>query len=32
VGNCWLLARHGSLAGPIAAGLLFFAAYRLLAR
>ena len=32
VGNCWLLARHGSLAGPLAAGLLFFAAYRLLAR
>jgi len=32
VGNCWLLARHGSLGGPIAAGLMFFAAYRLLAR
>jgi hypothetical protein len=32
VGNCWLLARHGSLAGPVAAGLLFFGAYRLLAR
>ena len=32
VGNCWLLARSGSLAGPIAAGLLFFAAYRLLVR
>lgn len=32
VGNCWLLARHGSLGGPIAAGLVFFAAYRLLAR
>jgi len=32
VGNCWLLVRHGSLAGPIAGGLLFFAAYRLLAR
>jgi hypothetical protein len=32
VGNCWLLARSGSLAGPIAAGLVFFAAYRLLAR
>jgi hypothetical protein len=31
VGNCWLLARHGSPAGPIAAGLLFFAAYRMLA-
>jgi len=31
VGNCWLLARHGSLAGPIVAGLLFFGAYRLLA-
>jgi hypothetical protein len=30
-GNCWLLARHGSLGGPIAAGLVFFAAYRLLA-
>jgi membrane protease YdiL (CAAX protease family) len=32
VGNCWLLARHGSLGGPLAAGLLFFAAYRLLTR
>jgi hypothetical protein len=32
VGNCWLLARHGSLAGPVAAGMLFFAAYRVLAR
>jgi hypothetical protein len=32
VGNCWLLARHGSLGGPLAAGLVFFAAYRLLAR
>ena len=32
MGNCWLLARHGSLAGPVSAGLLFFAAYRLLAR
>ena len=32
IGNCWLLARHGSLAGPVAAGLLFFAAYRVLAR
>jgi len=32
VGNCWLLARYGSLAAPIAAGLVFFAAYRLLAR
>ena len=32
VGNCWLLARSGSLAGPVASGLLFFAAYRLLAR
>ncbi|HEU5194421.1 MAG TPA: hypothetical protein VFW70_06740 [Methylomirabilota bacterium] len=31
-GNCWLLARHGSLGGPLAAGLIFFAAYRLLAR
>ena len=31
-GNCWLLARSGSLAAPMAAGLLFFAAYRLLAR
>jgi hypothetical protein len=31
-GNCWLLARHGSTAGPIAAALLFFAAYRLLGR
>jgi hypothetical protein len=32
VGNCWLLARHGSLAGPVTAGLCFFAAYRMLAR
>lgn len=32
VGNCWLLARYGSLAAPIAAGLVFFASYRLLAR
>jgi len=32
VGNCWLLTRHGSLAGPVAAGMLFFAAYRVLAR
>lgn len=32
VGNCWLLARYGSLAAPTAAGLVFFAAYRLLAR
>jgi len=32
VGNCWLLARHGSLAGPVVAGMLFFAAYRVLAR
>ena len=31
-GNCWLLARHGSLGGPLAAGLVFFVAYRLLAR
>ena len=31
-GNCWLLARHGSLGGPVAAGLMFFAAYRLMAR
>ena len=30
-GNCWLLARTGSLAAPVSAGLLFFAAYRLLA-
>jgi hypothetical protein len=32
VGNCWLLARSGSLAAPVSAGLFFFAAYRLLAR
>jgi len=32
VGNCWLLARHGSLAGPVTASLCFFAAYRVLAR
>ena len=31
VGNCCLLARHRSLAGPFVAALLFFAAYRLLA-
>jgi membrane protease YdiL (CAAX protease family) len=29
-GNCWLLARTGSLAPPLAAGCLFFGAYRLL--
>jgi len=31
VGNCWLLARTGSLLPPYAAGLAFFAVYRLLA-
>ena len=30
-GNCWLLARTGSLLPPYAAGLAFFAVYRLLA-
>lgn len=30
-GNCWLLARTGSLGPPLAAGLCFFGAYRLLA-
>ena len=30
-GNCWLLARTGSLLPPYAAGLAFFALYRLLA-
>jgi hypothetical protein len=29
-GNCWLLVHTGSLAAPLSAGLLFFAAYRLL--
>ena len=31
VGNCWLLARTGSLLPPYAAGLAFFVVYRLLA-
>jgi hypothetical protein len=31
VGNCWLLARTGGLLPPYAAGLAFFAVYRLLA-
>jgi hypothetical protein len=31
-GNCWLLARTGSLAPPLAASAVFFCAYRLLAR
>jgi hypothetical protein len=30
-GNCWLLARTGSLLPPYAAGLTFFVVYRLLA-
>ena len=30
-GNCWLLARTGSLGPPLAAAALFFGAYRLLA-
>ncbi len=30
-GNCVLLARSGSLAAPLAAGVVFFTAYRLLA-
>jgi hypothetical protein len=30
-GNCWLLARTGSVAAPLAASTLFFAAYRLMA-
>jgi hypothetical protein len=30
VGNCWLLARTGSLGPPLAAGVVFFGAYRLL--
>jgi CAAX prenyl protease-like protein len=29
-GNCWLVARTGSLAPPLAAALVFFGAYRLL--
>lgn len=31
LGNCWLLARTGSLLPPYAAGVAFFAVYRLLA-
>jgi hypothetical protein len=31
-GNCWLLARTGSLGPPLAAASIFFCAYRLLAR
>ena len=31
-GNCWLVARTGSLAPPLAAASVFFGAYRLLAR
>jgi Type II CAAX prenyl endopeptidase Rce1-like len=31
IGNCWLLARTGSLLPPYAAGVAFFAVYRLLA-
>ena len=31
IGNCWLLARTGSLAPALAAAALFFGAYRLLA-
>ncbi|HEU4369138.1 MAG TPA: CPBP family glutamic-type intramembrane protease [Methylomirabilota bacterium] len=31
-GNCWLLARTGSLVPPLAAASVFFCAYRLLAR
>jgi hypothetical protein len=31
-GNCWLLARTGSLVPPLAASAVFFCAYRLLAR
>jgi hypothetical protein len=31
-GNCWLLARTGSLGPPLAAAAVFFCAYRLLAR
>jgi hypothetical protein len=31
VGNCWLLARTGSLLPPYVAGVAFFAVYRLLA-
>jgi hypothetical protein len=30
VGNCWLVARTGSLAPPLAASAVFFGAYRLL--
>jgi hypothetical protein len=30
-GNCWLFARTGSLGPPLAAAILFFGAYRLLA-
>jgi hypothetical protein len=30
-GNCWLVARNGTLGPPLAAAMLFFGAYRLLA-
>jgi hypothetical protein len=29
-GNCWLLARTGSVSAPLASSLLFFAAYRMM--